>query len=540
MLFGIELNSFNTTWLVILSLLGSAWLAMTVAVFYKYIEAVVAVLFLKQGEPDFVSGTEPAYKQYFFGKAWTDYGSIVGRSSKANWDLLEKVAKFSNLATDSYFFFVGHLILIGAANGVLASALALALLGFAHLGILIAVCGVAMSVAYFFRFLEYGSMLWRRAFMACPHAGCYRRIALPVYVCPQCGARHTQLIPGPYGTFRRRCKCGNQLPTLFLLGRHNLPSYCPHERCGRPLNRHIGPKRNLHFPLVGGPTAGKSSLLSAMMFELSQKAQAGQLKLEFPEKKDERLFAVCKEAFLNGQTVAKTAAYSPTAFMAAIEDPRGKSALVYAYDAAGELYQGAPELQGQEYYSYTHGIVLVIDPYSMPEVRSAQGRDYEGVQHAIRPSSELTEAVYGRMVESLRGFSQTTGRIDQPLAVVVTKTDALGLRQQIQREGHGSDSSELSDAVKQWLVKHGEGNLVRTIERDFKDVRYFACSALGRIPGQEPAAAATDVDLDLDPAARRPRPFKPVDVLHPLAWLLGHYGLRIESEKTSGTGLRAS
>jgi hypothetical protein len=33
MLFGIELNSFNTTWLVILSLLGSAWLAMTVAVF---------------------------------------------------------------------------------------------------------------------------------------------------------------------------------------------------------------------------------------------------------------------------------------------------------------------------------------------------------------------------------------------------------------------------------------------------------------------------------------------------------------------------
>ena len=58
---------------------------------------------------------------------------------------------------------------------------------------------------------------------------------------------------------------------------------------------------------------------AAMMFELSQKAQTGQLKLEFPEKKDERLFAVCKEAFQNGQTVAKTAAYSPTAFMAAIE-----------------------------------------------------------------------------------------------------------------------------------------------------------------------------------------------------------------------------
>ena len=121
MLFGIELNSFNTTWLVILSLLGSAWLAMTAAVFYKYVEAVVAVLIRRQGEPDFVSGPEPAYKNYFFGKAWTDYGSIVSRSSKANWDMLEKVAKFSNLATDSYFFFVGHLILIGAANGVLAS-----------------------------------------------------------------------------------------------------------------------------------------------------------------------------------------------------------------------------------------------------------------------------------------------------------------------------------------------------------------------------------------------------------------------------------
>ena len=529
---------FDLFWILIAVIGSSAFGILGIALLIKYGSAMFTVLVRKQGAADQVIAPEPAFKQYFFHKAWTDYKSIVELGTKASWDLLDGVIQLS-YRTERYFFPAANMMVIGSAAGVVTGGALLAVVGLFHLSMVIAVCVVAMTLAYLCRVLEYGSMLWRKIFMVCPHAGCYRRIALPIYYCPSCSAQHKQLIPGSYGTFRRRCQCGQLLPTLFLLGRNRLPSICPHEHCGRPLSTATGVARNLHIPLVGGPTAGKSSLLSAMMFELSQKAQTGQLKLEFPEKKDERLFAVCREAFENGQTVAKTAAYSPTAFMAAIEDGRGKSALVYAYDAAGELYQGAPELQGQEYYSYTHGIVLVIDPYSMPDVQKAQGSEYKSVQHAIRPSSELTESVYGRMVESLRGFSQTTGRIDQPLAVVVTKTDALGLRQQIQSESRGGEASELSDAVKQWLVKHGEGNLVRTIERDFKDVRYFACSALGRIPGQEPAGAATDLDAELG-IARRPRPFKPVDVLHPLAWLLGRYGLRIEGDKAAGQAPRAS
>jgi hypothetical protein len=493
---------FYLFWVFLGVVFVAACIAFDIAVLYRYCRTAVAVLLQEQGEPDVVVGPEPAFKQYFFRKAWIDYRTIVGRSGESSWDMMEWVAKKSAL-TDKGCFVVGQVLLIGAAVGTVTGLLFLITIRALHQVIVLGACAVAVCLAYLFRVLEWGSMLWRRIFLACPHAGCYRRIALPIYVCPSCGAQHKQLIPGSYGTFRRRCKCSQLLPTLFLLGRSQLPSRCPHPTCGRPLNADIGPKRNLHFPIVGGPTAGKSCLLSAMMVELSKLSRQGQIRLSFPEKKDERMFAACQDAFSRGVPVGKTAEYSPTAFLATLEDRRGKEVLLYAYDAAGELYQGATALQGHEYYAYIHGVILVIDPYSLAEARQAGGPEFADVEPAIRPSSEPVDAVYGRMVDALRAFSRQNGRIAQPLAVVLTKADSLRMQ-----------DPPLS--VKEWLEAHGERNLVRTLHRDFKEVRYFACSALGRSPTAGPSSL----------------PFEPVGVLRPLVWLLGQYGLQVDAPDT--------
>lgn len=500
---------FDLFWIFIAVIGATAFGVLGVALLVRYGSAMFAVLALKQGTADRVIEPEPAFKQYFFHKAWTDYLSIVGLGTKASWDLLDGVIQLS-YRTERYFFPAANMLVIGSAAGVVVGGALLAVVGLLHLALVLMCCSVAMTLAYLCRILEYGSMLWRQIFMVCPHAGCYRRIALPIYYCPTCSASHKQLIPGSYGTFRRRCQCGQLLPTLFLFGRNRLPSICPHEHCGRPLSTATGAARNLHFPLVGGPTAGKSSLLMATMVELAQQATAGLLKLELPEKKDERLFAACKEAFASGQLIAKTAEYSPNAFLAALVDSRRRRAVVYAYDAAGELFQGTDQLQRQEYYSYLHGIMLVIDPYSLPQALQENGADL--VQPG-RPSSEQPEAVYGRMVETLRGFSGQTGQLSHPLAVVLTKTDALAGSAQLQGGGTDRARDAASAAVKQWLEQHGAGNLVRTIHKDFTDVKYFACSALGRMPGESS------------------RPFVPVGVLRPFAWLVGHYGLRIDSER---------
>lgn len=496
-------------WVTLAGLGVGAFGILGVALLVKYGSAMIAVLIRHQGTADQVVGPEPAFKQYFFHKAWVDYRSVVDMSIKASWDMLESAVKVSSW-TERGCMPAGNMIVIGAAAGVLTGAAVLSVVGLLHLLAVAVTCAAAMVLACLCRLLEYGSMLWRRIFMVCPHAGCYRRIALPIYVCSTCGAQHKQLIPGPYGTFHRRCQCGTMLPTLFLLGRNRLPSLCPHEHCRRPLSKATGVLRNLHIPIVGGPTAGKSSLLAATMVELSAQATAGLCQIEFPEKKDERLFAACRESFAHGQLVAKTAEYSPNAFLAAIGDRRGKRALVYAYDAAGELYQGTDEIHGQEYYSYIHGIMLVIDPYSLPEVHREGEQDLQKLQQSVRPSAEPPEAVYGRMVDTLRGFSGQTGPLDQPLAVVLTKIDALGGRDKLPPESQSGDEEQVSTAVSKWLAGHGAANLLRTIDKDFKDVKYFACSALGHIPD----ASAS--------------PFVPVDVLRPFAWLVGHYGLLID------------
>jgi len=91
----------------------------------------------------------------------------------------------------------------------------------------------------------------------------------------------------------------------------------------------------------------------------------------------------------------------------------------------------------------------------------------------------------------------------------LTKTDAFNIANEIQalaaiqpptdvRDPQSAESS----AVRAWLEKNGEGNLLRGIERDFKNVSYSYCSPLGRLPDSSSA------------------PFVPNGVLKPLGWLL--------------------
>jgi hypothetical protein len=60
-----------------------------------------------------------------------------------------------------------------------------------------------------------------------------------------------------------------------------------------------------------------------------------------------------------------------------------------------------------------------------------------------------------------------------------------------------------SASCRKALDALGAGNVVRGLEQYFTSVRYFACSALGRIP---------------DPKNRAP--FQPAGVIEPFLWLL--------------------
>ncbi|MFF4739899.1 hypothetical protein ACFY2W_29045 [Streptomyces sp. NPDC001262] len=71
----------------------------------------------------------------------------------------------------------------------------------------------------------------RRRTAPCPYTDCGRTIDRPVRLCPTCRAQHRQLVPGRYGVFHHRCRCGTRLPAV--LGVRRLDACCPH--CGKAL-----------------------------------------------------------------------------------------------------------------------------------------------------------------------------------------------------------------------------------------------------------------------------------------------------------------
>jgi hypothetical protein len=55
---------------------------------------------------------------------------------------------------------------------------------------------------------------------------------------------------------RRRCQCGNKIPTLLILGGYRMTAMCT--TCGRQMSDETGRFSELVLPLLGGQSAGKT------------------------------------------------------------------------------------------------------------------------------------------------------------------------------------------------------------------------------------------------------------------------------------------
>jgi hypothetical protein len=495
-------------------------------VLYNYLRTIWSELVQGRGWQDSPTGSEPAYRQYYFRKAFYDYGQVVRRSWELNdkaarWMLAKGVWCFSGMK--GWFLWpLGLSIFASTALGAVFAGAAYLVFGLVHL-LIVAVLAVGAACAgLLLRAVESLRMIWQRIFFVCPNSMCYRKISLPIYVCPKCGAQHKRLVPGSYGIVFRICRCGTRLPTLYILGKSRMPSICPHEGCHRPLPARAGMMRNLHFPLVGGAAAGKTSFLMANMCELQQRAERNELRLTFTEQRFQRMFDKSRASFSRGMLLDKTAEDSPDAFTVNFTDGKGRRRLLYIYDAAGELFQRMDRMRTHEYYEYTHGILFLLDPFSIARVRVDFAGQLRSAGDHVKPSAEKPQDVYDRMITTLEELSRAKGGYRRiPLAVVITKADAFNLARQIETAGSrvhadgengGGGHRPLdpeSRAVRQWLMDYGEGNLVRNVEQNFKKFRYFHCSSLGRLPDGSTA------------------PFNPEGVLDPLTWLLSQYRISV-------------
>ncbi|MGW2820996.1 TRAFAC clade GTPase domain-containing protein [Streptomyces sp. NPDC001443] len=454
-------------------------------------------------------GAQPAYRSYWAGQAWVDVvvaaraGLVeLWRRAVDVWVRDRLMRLWSPYRTPyqlrgSGEVFFRRTFVFGVAAGALLGTLAAAVTAVVTLvvfGTLAAAVCLGLTLAVLaVRGLDGARLTVGRIRMKCPHPGCYRSVALPVYRCPRCRAAHRALRPGGYGVLRRVCGCEQRLPTGFLTGRHRLDAECP--VCSLPLPDGLGSARLVHVPLIGGTSAGKTMLVQAMVTGLFGRAAAGELSVRWARDEDRREYEHGASRLASGGVPAKTTAVLPTAVMLDVRGRRRRR-LLYLYDPRGENIESAQRLREQEYLAHADAVLLVVDVLADPAVTARLTPDERGRAAGASPAGESPMDTYDRLTGELAAMSGRRRRT--PVAVVVTKRDVL--------LDLGSLPT-LDEDVAAWLRVVGLENLVRGLEHDFGASLFTSLSAWD--------AVGTSAR-----AGERRRAAEPV------LWLLGRSGLR--------------
>jgi hypothetical protein len=185
--------------------------------------------------------------------------------------------------------------------------------------------------------------------------------------------------------------------------------------------------------------------------------------------------------------------------------------LIHIYDIAGEIFTNNTEGELPKHFTYSQGIIFMIDPFSLPEVRN-------NYQHLL-DVNDKTGIGYADVITILDSFiiklKAVTGIGDEemskvPLAVVISKTDSPGIcdhfsDKKINEIKKLSDDKKMTDAevtdilCRQFLRENGASGFVNSLEMKFKNTKFFSISSIGH--------------------SRNKGAYKPMGVLEPVKWI---------------------
>lgn len=438
---------------------------------------------------------EPAFELYVLGQLRRDVITALESGRTALKDFIATCARQADKWSHGATIPLAVGIVVGSWTGAALAALIGALLALPIVIIAAIFSGIAWLVVGFLRGLEWLRRRIRKAHYECPHD--HERFPIPVYVCPSCGAEHRRLVPGRWGVLRRECSCGSAaLPTMVLNGRQRIPQQCP---SGHPMSGLIGYAENLPVALVGGPSSGKTTFLAAASMELELLAASGHFAIDVMDE-SRSAYETALQALRSGTVPRKTQGQNP-ALVAEVQG-EGRPRAMYVYDVAGESYGDSDAARELRFLEVPSGIVLLIDPLAIPHVAAQYSDEIAAQQNALLPSTEDPMRVVERTLAALHEAGVDASKM--PVAVVVAKADAFGIADEVAAQG----AAGVEAPTRAWLEQHGAGNLVRTVEQEFKQAAWFTCSALGRTP-----------------TAGDTTPFVPQGAVPPLLWVLERRGV---------------
>ncbi|WP_412542648.1 hypothetical protein R8Z50_09210 [Longispora sp. K20-0274] len=368
----------------------------------------------------------------------------------------------------------------GATAGALLTALVVAVVTLLGVSAGLATAGV----------LRAADRLWQRVFHAaasCPRPGCYHVTRLPAYRCPGCDRLHRDLRPGRLGVLWRHCGCGATLPTTVLRAARALEPVC--QKCGAALHGDAALATDVRIPVFGAPRAGKTRFIMAGLVGLSARPGSP---ITPADPDSGRAFAEYAATIGGGDSTAQTGRALPAAVTLRVAGGR-RTALLHVFDAAGERFTERAQNEELAYLDHARGLVFVLDPFSVPEVRArlrglraapAGAPDGTGTTTAVPDGAAQhdPDESYQVTVRRLRDYGVDLRR--QRLAFVVSKADLL------LAGPAGAGLGPGSDAVRAWLFDAGLDNLLLAAGRDFAEVRYFLVSSMTADPGGDVAATA--------------------------------------------------
>ena len=459
--------------------------------------------------------TQPAYKSYFFEQGYVDIKTAI----KASWQKNAHTAKayYDKYNQRGLMSFSGVFNLFCALSVVTFGTIFFALIS----AIMLLIVSLLFVIVYFgfslAWLLDRAYLAKKKIFTACNE--CKSKSLIPTYICPKCGVKHTNLTPGVYGILRRKCKCGERLPTTFFNGRKKLQAICP--IClseGKTTYLNDRESRPLCVPVVGGRSVGKTAYITAFSKRFVEYvAPQNGLEIEFYNKAKEDIYTEIKSDFAHGSTrmtvrtqdISKSSSVSFSFFV------KNKSLrperLVHIYDIAGEVFTDNNENEVQRQYEYCQGIIFMVDPFAIPTVRARYGSKLTPEDIAGIGKADIN-GIINVFINKIR---EVTGLSDRkmsnvPIAVVIGKMDSANLREEFSEEKidelkylNPEIKINKNDAIdylcRKFLKDNEMESFINAIDMKFKNNRFFAVSSIGH--------------------TRDAGAYNPINVLEPMEWI---------------------
>jgi len=386
-----------------------------------------------------------SFRHLQIGNAYEHYLENLGESqlrslTKGSWELATKYYKkrlssIKIIPVLMFKFYAGMYISLNVLFSLIFRAVIILLMGTIH-AIILYVAKAFYNVAKWLRYNADARFRKKNhVHIVCDH--CYHEDELPFYSCPNCSEKH-YIVPGKFGIFKYRCRCGHKLPNTFKTGRNLLDAYC--RQCNEQYDHQESAP--IVVPIIGDTAVGKTSLMLSGFETIRLGATYQNITCDFANESKRQAFAALHSSTVIAPTQTTHPLPHTLHFVTKDTAPRRS---VHTYDVTGKVFDNLETIKPLQYLSYADGYIFMLNAADL----TSENTDMEDT---------LDRVIMYWQQETV---DKVEDKIKRPIAFVFNKIDQTSLQQMD------------SNAIKNWLMANDFAHLVRKIDMNFADYQFF-------------------------------------------------------------------